>query len=605
MLEDELFRLTQTVLELQSSLTGVNENLKLTVQEDASRTPVSWLNNLHDNPELDSAVDGDSDTIYSSELPPEEKDGQKTNLEGQNEKESGYERQLKPLQEAAQGPTITMPSSHLYQTYIDARFEALKQEIMEGFEKKMSDLKNSCEYKLMDIQQHCDDLETSCLGIRELVAEKENYLRKEIEYLHTSIIQAPSNQSFCCNATKHDDFERHVKHLDQKIDRIADASRMLNARLDNEIQHISAPDLDGNLDAKWEELEARINTTEKNAEEHCFYIERSLHGVIATEVDGVKDLFYEKLQALEDRLDATVSDVVDKRDPDERETGLGSLLHSDTGSGNEHLASEMNSMKRKLQSIEHLCGQKCQPVQQNVEGLQKDIEKCNTKYNLLFLKTEDNSGLLKSLNGSLHEKVTLIKGSQRDIQKLQKDLRIVRFGLNNIDKDIKILQGGLITCRQQLLGVNSTCENAQLDVIRRMEEMQKAVGNQITHPTNSCCNKLQEKLEQLNGKVSDDLNQCKEKFPSVSNLEDRVSHIETVCEKLDSVTGSIQSIKEGLNKHVSSLWNCVNQMNRTTASHSKDIFGLQNSVQQFHHQFHKLTIDFQDLMKAARKLSCL
>ncbi|XP_053099309.1 EMILIN-2 isoform X2 [Hemicordylus capensis] len=613
-LEDELFRLTQTVLELQSSLTGVNENLKLSVQEDASRMLVSWLNNLHDHPGPDSPVGGETDNInlskkqdqkepfpesgienIDSELD-EVKDGLKAKrekLEELNGKVNGYEGQLKQLEEAVQGPTAMMPSGQLYQAYIDAKFEALRQEMLEGFEKKMADLKNSCEYKLMDIQQQCDEHEASCSGIRELIGEKENNLKKEMKNLKT-LIETPSNLSLRCNT---DDFGEQIKQLGEKIDRTAEANRILNARIDNEIKRLSTPDSEGKFNAKWEEVEARINVTEKNAEEHCFYIEETLRGVIATEVDEVRDLFDKKLQALENRLGATILDIANVTDPVEMYTGPGSILHSDSGFGNEQLASEISFVKNKLQDVENLCWQKCQSELQNVESLQKDIENCNSKYDLLFLRTQDNSGILKSLNDSLNEKFHLIKGSQRDIQKLQKDLRIVRYGLNVIDKDVKSLQGGLINCKEQLLDINSTCEKTQHGMFKKIDEIQKSVDNQTAYPNNSCCSVLKERVEQLNGRVFYDPNKCKEKFPGISDLESKVSHVEKTCNKLDSISSSLQRIKEGLNKHVSSLWNCVNQMNRTVTSHSKDIFGLKNSVQQFHSQFHKFTIDLQDLMK--------
>uniref|UniRef100_A0A8D2JD78 EMILIN-2 n=1 Tax=Varanus komodoensis TaxID=61221 RepID=A0A8D2JD78_VARKO len=610
-LEDELFRLTQTVLELQSSLTGVNKNVKFTVQEDANRMLVSWLNNLHDNPETDTSVEGGTENVnpfqnkdqkesvngsVKSEVMLVEdglnaKNGKLEELDG---KVNGFEGQLKHLQEAAQGPIITLPNNQLYEAYIDAKFEALREEILEGFEKKMADLKNSCEYKLMDIQQHCDDHEASCLEIRELIGEKEKNLRKEIKQLQ-NLVQIPTNQSSCCNDAKSNGFGQEMKNLHEKIDQVAEANRILNARIDNEIKHFSSPYAEGSFDEKWEEIEARINITERNAETHCFYVEGTLRGVIATEVDEVRGSFDKKLQELENRLHATILDISNITDPHGIYSGQGSILHSSSESGNEQLASEINTVKNKLQDIESLCWQKCHSMSQNVEGLQKDLDECNSKYDSLFLKTELNSGLLKSLNGSLSEKFNLIKGSQRDIQKLQKDLRLVRYGLHAIDKDVKFLQGGLNSYKEQLLGVNSTCEKAQLGVLRKIHEIQNAVNNQTTHPSSNCCNDLKERMEQLNEKVLYNMNKSKEKFPSVSDLDGRVSHLEKTCNKLDSVSSSLQRIKEGLNKHVSSLWNCVNHMNRTVTSHSKDIFDLKNSAQQLN-QFHKFTIDLQDLM---------
>ncbi|NXS84274.1 EMIL2 protein, partial [Erpornis zantholeuca] len=622
-LEDELFRLTRSVIELQSSVAGVNENLKLTVQEDASKMLVTWLNNLYDRPEPDSAVGAETDTIQlpgllnhkdqkdpftdfemediKSELA-EVKEALKMRndeLEELNGKVKGYEGQLKQLQEAARGPTVTMPHDNIYQDYIDSKFESLRQEIMEELEKKMADLKNSCEYKLEDIQQQYDDKENNCVGIIDVIRGKENDLRKEINTLRTQI---PSNDSSCCKKSEGNDFDQQMKDLDKKIDRIVEAQRMLNVRIDNEIIRLSTPDLEGVFGERLEELDARMNITERNAEEHCFYVEETLRGAIAAEVDELRDLFDQKLRALEVRLGSTILEIANTTDPDGMFVNPGPILPSDAGFVNEQFTAEMNFLKDKLLSLEQLCGQKCQSAPQGEEGLQKQLENCNDKYNHLLLKTENNSLLLQSLNSSLNEKLNLIKGNQRDIQRMQRDMRVFRYNLNAIDKDMKNLQDGLSSCREQLLGVNSTCRKTQRGVFRKIDQMQRTFANQTAHSNENCCGEVKDRLEQLNDHILNDLSKCKEKTQGVqegvSDVESRVSHVEKVCGKLDSVSDSLQNIKEGLNKHVSSLWNCIREMNGTIASHSTDISGLKNSVQQFHSQVSKITTDIEGMLKS-------
>ncbi|XP_067403273.1 EMILIN-2 [Emydura macquarii macquarii] len=620
-LEDELFRLTRTVLDLQSSLAGVNENLKLTVQEDASKMLVSWLNNLHDYPGPDSALGGETDSIHlpgilgnkdqkepftdfvmediKSELV-EVKNALKTKndkLEELNGKVKSYEGQLKQLQEAAQGPTITIPSGDLYQEYLDSKFEALRQEMLEGLEKKMADLKNLCEYKLMDIRQQCDDHETSCSEIIELVEEKENGLRKEINELRTQI-EASSNQSNCSKASNNDDFGQQIKNLDEKVDRVVETHRILNARIDNEISRISTPNLEDVLGPRWEELDARLNVTERNAEEHCFYIEETLRGAIATEVEEVRDLLDQKLQALEDRLGGTILEIANATASDGISISSGSVFHSDSGSGNEQLTSEVNLLRNKLQAVEHLCQQKCQSSPQDMEDLQKNIDNYSNKYERLLLKVEDNSALLKILNGSLNEKFNFMKRNQ---QNMQRDLRGFRYGLNIMDKHVNNLQDGLSSYKEQLLGINSTCEKIQQGMFRKIGEIQETVVNQTSHPYDNCCSEAKERMEQLTKQISNDLRKCKENThdiqEGVSDVDSRLSQVEKVCSKLDSISDSLQRIKEGLNKHVTSLWNYTSQMNGTMTSHSKDISSLKNSVRQFHKQVTKITTNLQELMK--------
>ncbi|NXV71860.1 EMIL2 protein, partial [Atlantisia rogersi] len=618
-LEDELFRLTRSVLELQSSLAGVNENLKLTVQEDASKMLVTWLNNLYDRPEPDSVVVGETDTIHlpglhsnkdqkdpfidfemediKSELA-EVKEALKMRndeLEELNGKVRGYEGQLKQLQEAAQGPTLSVPSDNVYQEYIDSKFESLRQEILDGFEKKMADLKNSCEYKLQDIQQQCDDNENNCLGIIDVIRGKENDLRKEINTLRTQI---PSNKSSCCKEGERSDIDQQIKDLDKKIDRVVEAHRILNVRIDNEISRLSTPDLEDMFGERLEELDARMNVTERNAEEHCFYVEETLRGAIAAEVDELRDLFDQKLRALEDRLGGTILEIANSTDPDGMYINPGPILPSDAGFASEQLTAEMNFLRNQLLSLE----QKCQSAPQGAEDLQREMQNCNSKYHDLLLKTENNSALLQSLNSSLNEKHNLIKGNQRDIQKMQRDARVFRYSLNVMDKDVKNLQDGLSSCKEQLLGVNSTCRKTQRGVFRKIDQMQRTFANQTAHPSDNCCGEVKERLEQLNDHILNDLSKCKEKTQGiqggVSDVESRVSRVEKVCSKLDSVSGSLQNVKEGLNKHLSSLWNCVREMNETIASHSTDISGLKNSVQRFYSQVSKMTTDIEGMLKS-------
>uniref|UniRef100_A0A8C3GUL1 EMILIN-2 n=1 Tax=Corvus moneduloides TaxID=1196302 RepID=A0A8C3GUL1_CORMO len=598
-LEDELFRLTRSVIELQSSVAGVNENLKLTVQEDASKMLVTWLNNLYDRPEPDSAVGGATDTIQlpglfnnkdqkdpfidfemediKSELA-EVKEALKMRndeLEELNGKVKGYEGQLKQLQEVARGPTITMPRDNIYQEYIDSKFESLRQEIMEALEKEVADLKNSCE----DIQQQYDG--NSCVGIISVIKGKENDLRKEINMLRTQI---PSNDSSCCKKGEGNDFDQQMKDLDKKIDRIVEAQRMLNVRIDNEIIRLSTPDLEDVFGERLEELDARMNITERNAEEHCFYVEETLRSAIAAEVDELRDLFDQKLRALEVRLGGTILELANTTDPDGMFVNPGPILPSNAGFANEQFTAEMNFLKGQTAS------------------LQKELENCNDKYNHLLLKTENNSVLLQSLNSSLNEKLSLIKSNQRDVQKMQRDVRVFRYNLNAIDKDMKNLQDGLSSCREQLLGVNSTCRKTQRGVFRKIDQMQRTFANQTAHSNENCCGEVKDRLEQLNDHILNDLSKCKEKTQGVqegvSDVESRVSHVEKVCGKLDSVSDSLQNIKDGLNKHVSSLWNCIREMNGTIASHSTDISGLKKSVQQFHSQVSKITTDIEGVLKS-------
>ncbi|XP_036100171.1 EMILIN-2 [Molossus molossus] len=590
-LEEKVLRLTRTVLDLQSSIAGVNENLKHTSQD------ASWHSNLHPQQVPDIAVGGDTEIVQvpdalnkkesgmkdiKSELA-EVKDALKTKsdkLEELDGKVKGYEGQLKQLQEAAQGPTVTMTTNELYQTYVDSKIDALREELMEGMDRKLADLKNSCEYKLVGLQQQCDDYGSSYLGVIELIGEKETNLKKEINDLRARL-QDPSAQSNCCGGEKTGDFGQQIKALDQKIERVAEATRILNGRMDNEFDRLVVPEPDVDFDARWNELDARINVTEKNAEEHCFYIEETLRGTINGEVDDLKQLLDQKIQSLEERLGSVLLEMNNSTDAEL--TAPASALPGVSGAGPEQVMMELNHLKNKVQVVEDICLQNFQGELLGIEDILPNGDDHTVG---------DSLSLLKSLNDTMYRK---FQETERSIQKLQEDFSFLYSQLNHTEDGMNHLQNELSKCREG--------KNTGVGGFSKVGEQERTVEPRPS-PQDTvapCCSQLEEKWQGLQSQVLSELDTCKENTHGVqrevSVVEDRVSQMEKTCSKLDSISGSLHRIKEGLNKHVSSLWSCVRQINGTLRSHSRDISGLKNSVQQFYSHVFQISTDLQDLIK--------
>ncbi|XP_074208606.1 EMILIN-2 isoform X1 [Camelus bactrianus] len=596
-LEEKVLRLTRTVTDLQSSIAGVNENLRHAIQDDASKMLASWLSNLHPQPVPDSAIGEEPETIQlpgvlhnrdsgmkdiQSELA-EVKDALKTKsdkLEELDGKVKGYEGRLRQLQEAAQGPIVTMTTNELYQAYVDSKIDALREELMEGMDRKLADLKNSCEYKLAVLQQQCDDYGSSHLGVVELIGEKETSLRKEINNLRARV-QDPSARANCCDGTKNGDFGQQIKVLDQKIERVAEATRMLNGRLDNEFDRLIVPEPDVDFDARWNELDARINVTEKNAEEHCFYIEETLRGTINGEVGDLKQLLNQKIQSLEERLGSVLLEAANSSGAEL--AGPAPAPPGAQGAGHGQVLMELNHLKDKVQAVEDLC---LQSFQRQPHGVDDAL------HNGEGQTAGDSLSLLKPLNDTMHGK---FQETERSIQNLQRDFSLLYSQLNYTEDHMRHLQKELSGCTGGSNAGFGGCSKGG-EPERLEETLPSARG-----PPAPCCGPLDEGWQRLRSQVLAELDTCKEKTHEVqrevSVVEDRVSHMEKMCSKLDSVAGSLQKIEEGLNKHVSSLWTCVRQMNGTLRAHSRDIAGLRNSVQQFYSHVFQISTDLQDLIK--------
>ncbi|XP_075812330.1 EMILIN-2 isoform X1 [Microtus pennsylvanicus] len=584
-LEEKVVRLTRMVLDLQSSMVGLKENLRHTIQDDGSKGPAPWL----PQPTPDGAFAGDAEPSQlpgllsskdsgmkdiQSELA-EVKDTLKTKsdkLEELDGKVKGYEGQLKQLQEAAQGPTVTMTTNELYQAYVDSKIDALREELMEGMDRKLADLKNTCEYKLVGLQEQCDEYGSSYLGVVDLIAEKEASLKKDIADLRARLPD-PSAQPRCCDSQKNGDFGQQIKTLDQKIERVAEATRMLNGRLDNEFDRLSGPESDVDFDARWTELDARINVTEKNAEEHCFYIEETLRGAISGEVGDLRQLLNQKIHSLEDRLGI----VLQVANGSEVElTPADPALPGQPGAGNAQILVELSRLKDKVQVVEDTC---LQSLPHGIDGSLPSGEDL----------THVSLSLLESLNDTMYRK---FQETGRSIQRLREDFSSLHSQLNPSE-----CKG---TCSQSRMSDSRAGDSAEASGFTKTGEQERTVGT-VPSPGAPCCGQLEELWQKLQSRVLAELDSCKESAhgvqSGVSAMESRVSQLEQTCSRLDAISGGLQRIKEGLGKHVSSLWNCIRQMNGTLRSHSRDISGLKNSVQQFYSHVFQISTDLQDLVK--------
>lgn len=79
-------------------------------------------------------------------------------------------------------------------------------------------------------------------------------------------------------------------------------------------------------------------------------------------------------------------------------------------------------------------------------------------------------------------------------------------------------------------------------------------------------------------------------------LDRRLSKLEGVCGRFDSFSDTLEKIKEGLNRHVSGLWSCVNGLNVTVKTQGDLISDIQNvQLENIHSNIDRLNSSVMDL----------
>ncbi|KTG35097.1 hypothetical protein cypCar_00043225, partial [Cyprinus carpio] len=269
-LEEEMERLSQTVLSLQA-MTSANANLRLDLQEDVTKFVLNMLGNLQQpqdvkaggiesitlpydfrsspgTDELQNHITQLSNTISTNTNSIQDLQMRIQNIDGQMHRltEASSTEPLQPSSTAA-------TSECSCQAYIDEKLSALREELLQGMDIKIADMKNACDYKVLSVQEQCEEQETSYLSLAELLDSKETELRKEIQDLR---LQLPIGKT---------------QELDNaEVQKLKDTQQILQGAIREHNATLAQISAQGHV------LEARVSLAERSAEVHCLYLEEKL-----------------------------------------------------------------------------------------------------------------------------------------------------------------------------------------------------------------------------------------------------------------------------------------------------------------------------------------
>ncbi|RVE58684.1 hypothetical protein OJAV_G00196620, partial [Oryzias javanicus] len=499
-LEEEVQRLSQMVLDMQARMTDMASNLRLDFQEDASKMLVSLLSNV----KQPASARGDEiqsfqvpDFTYDQKATPVDELMNKINqvtddlesrrsnfdhLEGRVNHHDGQIRLLMETLLSTPSPATPSTNSDL-QVYVNKKIQELREEMMEGIEIKLADLKNSCDYKVLSVQEQCDGQEMNYLSLAELMDSKESDLRNEIKELRAKLV------------------------------------------------------VQGNVDVltRVEKLESHLNSTELAAQ--CCSAEENKQELA---VKKLKETIEGKLVTMEERLKALLVD-----------TGTSSLG---------------NQIKNQ------------DPFQKDIDSLKVSVQTLDDKLNDFCAKglTENTT----SFRAIVDDLETDLKDQRRDIGAMDQQILNHSSSIDDINTKLSYLEGLVGRTEVSLLEVDQ----------RHSEALKSLNSSQVEQEPRNLLKLFRDEQEEMRGKldalgreVKADADRCREATRNageeISNIDSRIQKMETVCDRLDPISGSLQKIKEGLNKHVTGLWTCVNQMNVTVRGHERDLVELRASLE--------------------------
>ncbi|XP_055088169.1 EMILIN-1-like [Periophthalmus magnuspinnatus] len=237
----------------------------------------------------------------------------------------------------------------------------------------------------------------------------------------------------------------------------------------------------------------------------------------------------------------------------------------------------------------------CSRLQEQVDLLRQDVQRCSGP-----CKTAADTptgGESPGLGGSSPPSVKPLDGhsviggplSSEQLKALQGQLAEVILSFSSINDSLR----GFEHTVNKHSSVITDLGNTKDKIISELDKIQMEVSEHVEE-SRERWDRVAQDRRRFEGGILAELGECTR---SGEGLEKRLSKLEGVCGRLDGVTDSISKIREGLNRHVSSLWSCVGGLNDTVVLHGGLIDLIQSSEEEVHRRIKSLNSSLSNALK--------
>uniref|UniRef100_UPI00358FF55A EMILIN-2-like isoform X1 n=2 Tax=Myxine glutinosa TaxID=7769 RepID=UPI00358FF55A len=253
-----------------------------------------------------------------------------------------------------------------------------------------------------------------------------------------------------------------------------------------------------------ERLEKNINSTNKSVMKH----QDVLRGMQVDKRDeGFENRLRGDLDGMHVRFDAIASQLDERRGPVE-ETEKISIMH------------RLDVLEHKMSELEGRCTMSCITEPDNTRKLETRLDGYVQNCNAVAATASHNSKRLDAMN---HTKLSRSRNPHKP------DRELSRLDL--------------------LVSGHAARLASSEDRLFKLERDQGSTARQLSQKLNT--------TQTFLGGLRTDIDACC----------GRLSHVEGVCSKLDSIALGLRGIREDLGENVASLWRCVHQMNASKGIH--------------------------------------
>ncbi|XP_060913178.1 EMILIN-3 [Labrus mixtus] len=578
-MEDDLRRLTQGLDTLNGVVVGLEERLRTSLREDTNKILVSLIPNGPRVPDstLDGVIPADTpDVLEGGEgffslgdlvgRVTEVKDELRAKTHILEEIQGmvlGHDGQLKKLLDGARGRPIPGPSSTFHTSEIvDAKIAGVQAEILDGFERRLTGLKNHCDSKIGEVQRQChrehmDGQE----HMQQSLDGKETGLREELGSLQAKIQGLTLTES-CCGEVK--SLSLRVLLLEESVKGLTESQRQLQAALTDQSIHVETRLVD---------IESHFNVTEGGAD-----------GVAGLPggLDGFKTMLEDKLKTLEERVFVAVEELSNATAPALLEGQVVPALETEIESVRRRVEGDLGGIQKKLIDLELLCTSSCSPSTPSAGGISvpEDEEDCEGMEKKMTVRLDTHSKQLAGLNKTLNNLLFHIAREEAE-GSVQGEITLLKVNINSVNRTLKGLKDSISFIASEVGQANSTWEQREHQLLNQVHGITKLVGHQtsLLGAGERRLAQLKVELVGLRRRLSGELQGCKstaiEVQKEVKDVDSRVSQVEGQCSSLGELAEHLERIRAELERHSDSY---LAEVNGTLAAHTEQLAELKGEV---------------------------
>ncbi|TSW62386.1 EMILIN-3 [Bagarius yarrelli] len=581
-MEEDVQRLSLGLETLRAKVTGLEDHLRASLREDASR----MLSTILSAASAPIAVASQDMTVGFGDLPggPLDIEGsdavghfpnlaelaqkveelraevlaKSTDLVGLKKTVLDHDGALQRL--SAGAVNLTDPQQTL-ETLVETKLSKVKSAVLREFDKRAETAEKSCEDRAMEVHLQCK---------KQLIEEQEHleqFINGSVTALKIELANLghQGQNDVCCRAIA-GTTERLVL-LEQSMDGLNQSQVHLKVELGAHKDHV-----EGMIEGRLAYLESLLDTTERQQE-----------SAVGRTSDILENCLQEKMKELETRFFAAMEELGNATSSALVEYQSVPTIDREVRSLKKKVDVDLDLIQKQLDSLELLCTSSCVP-QQVLTGYTaplKTSEEKNNKTNENFNGQLDaQTERLDHLNATLNSLLTQLTRRQEE-NELQGEVTLLKVTMYSVNHTLNGLKDSFGKVVHKVGQANLTWQEREERLAQQVKGVVHLVGRQASMlgAGERRLTRLKGELQDLRRRLASELQTCRSTAlgvqKEVTDVEGRVSRVEGQCGGLSRLSEDLDLIRGELDKHSDGY---MYQVNNTLVNHSLQLSELRNEL---------------------------